>query len=77
MASTFCVRPHSSTTKGGARFVVGWAPHIRGCPGICWLSTDRRWVLTALGGVSRLFSFLDLGGWSTMVGVMRKGVCDV
>ena len=51
---------------------------IRIC--ICWLSMDRWWVLTVLGGVSRLFSFLDLGWCEGMVddgGVMRKGVCDV
>ena len=32
----FCVHPHPLTTKGGARFKVGWAPHIRGCPGQCF-----------------------------------------
>lgn len=34
-ASTFCGRPHpSTTTRGGAMFKVGWAAHIRrGCPG--------------------------------------------
>ena len=100
----FCVRPHPLTTKGGARFEVGWAPHIRGpgrCFGrfrggwgcicdflasicvricICWLSTDRWWVLTVLGGVSRLFSFLDLGWCEGMVddgGSGEERVCDV
>ena len=34
---------------------------------ICWLSTDKWWVLTVLGGVSRLFSFLDLGWCEGMV----------
>ena len=34
---------------------------------ICWRSTDRWWVLTVLVGVSRLFSFLDLGWCEGMV----------
>ena len=94
MASTFCVSPHSLTTKGGARFEVGWAPHIHRCPGRCFgrfpggwrcccnfwrpfafvfasVGCQRigggHWVLTALGGVSRLFSFLDLGWCEGMV----------
>jgi len=34
-ASMFCAHPHPSmTTRGGARFEVGWAAHIHGgCPG--------------------------------------------
>jgi len=34
-ASTFCAHPHPlMTTRGGARFEVGWAAHIHGgCPG--------------------------------------------
>ena len=33
-ASTFCVRTHPLTTRGGVRFEMGWAGHIRGsCPG--------------------------------------------
>ena len=34
---------------------------------ICWVSMDGWWVLMALGGVSRLFSFLDLGWCEGMV----------
>ena len=29
-ASTFCVRTHPVTTRGGVWFEVGWAGHIRG-----------------------------------------------
>ena len=36
MASTFCVCPHPLTTKGGVRFKVGWAAHIRSCSGRCF-----------------------------------------
>ena len=104
-ASTFCVRPHSLTTKGGVRFKVGWAPHIRGCPGQCFgrfpggwgcfcnfwhpfafvfAHVDCQWIC---GGYSQRWavspgcfhSWIWGGarGWSTIVGVMRKGVCDV
>ena len=83
--------PHSRLSWPMFWSVSGWlglllqflaSVRVRIC--ICWLSTDRRWVPTALGGVSRLFSFLDLGWCEGMVDdgggdeeKLRKGVCDV
>ena len=49
----------------GVAFAILASIRVRIC--ICWLSTDRWWVLTALDGVSRLFSFLDLRWCEGMV----------
>ena len=44
--------------------------HVR----VCWPSTER-WVPTALGGVSRLFPFLDVRWCEGMVGDGAEGEC--
>jgi len=71
-ALTFCVCPHPlTTTRGGARFKVGWAAHIfRGCPGwhFGWFDIQ--------GGFRGFccpfaFMFMSVGHWWTGGGYSR------